>query len=212
MNASLLTPDQAARFWRKAVVDRNGCWVWTAAHRTSGYGIFNVNGKIRTASRLAYEIVFGPVADPETYVCHHCDNPPCIRPDHLFLGSNSDNQRDASRKGRKPHGEQHPRARLSEQDVLVAFSARRAGIRQATIARFFGVDHETIGSIFRGQNWSHIDPSCAVRVPEEIVLFAQIDAANMHEIYIRTRARGEFNGRSRARRNEPERIASEERA
>lgn len=101
------------RFWSK-VQKGDGCWEWTGARHSFGYGWINRpgrgNGKMM-AHRLSWELHFGPVAGGRG-VLHHCDNPCCVRPDHLFLGSQSDNVRDMWRKGRArvPRALEHPRA------------------------------------------------------------------------------------------------------
>jgi len=88
------------RFWEK-VQKTDGCWIWIAARLPQGYGIFCLKkgGRPFRAHRLAYEFTYGPF-NPELWVLHRCDNPPCVRPDHLFLGTAQDNYADANAKGR----------------------------------------------------------------------------------------------------------------
>lgn len=86
------------RFWSK-VNKTDGCWLWIASRHKKGYGQFKLDGKMRKAHRVAWELTYGPIP-PDKNVCHTCDNPPCVRPDHLFLGTNGDNVRDAVKKGR----------------------------------------------------------------------------------------------------------------
>lgn len=100
------------RFWEKvSIVEGDGCWEWKAARYSNGYGAFSwpvVDRRERAlAHRASYELTYGTIP-PGMLVCHHCDNPPCVRPDHLFLGTNSDNMRDASVKGRTLKGDRHP--------------------------------------------------------------------------------------------------------
>tara|TARA_Y100000310_G_scaffold14352_1_gene14541 strand:- start:175 stop:714 length:540 start_codon:yes stop_codon:yes gene_type:complete len=92
------------RFWAK-VKKGPGCWLWTGATRPGGYGnLFTFRDKGRrnhftSAHRASWEIHYGPIPDG-LLVCHRCDNPPCVKPEHLFLGTNKDNQRDRRQKGR----------------------------------------------------------------------------------------------------------------
>jgi hypothetical protein len=82
-------------------VTASGCWVWTGALFTTGYGLLTIDRKLWRVHRLSWTLMRGPIP-PRFQVCHHCDNPPCINPndDHLFLGTNRDNQRDKAAKGR----------------------------------------------------------------------------------------------------------------
>lgn len=99
---AVITPEVIARFWSK--VDKSGeCWVWLGGKNRNGYGVFRYGGKadgrMVDAHRFSYEITYG-VIPAGAFICHHCDNPPCARPDHLFKGSLSDNVLDSARKGR----------------------------------------------------------------------------------------------------------------
>jgi len=88
------------RFWQLVeMIPFHTCWEWIGAQTRFGYGQFRSNGIVRGAHRVSWEIHNGPIPGG-LWVLHHCDNPSCVRPDHLFIGTRTDNMRDAFRKGR----------------------------------------------------------------------------------------------------------------
>lgn len=133
-------------FWEK--VDRNGpvirkelgnCWIWTGTTIQSGYGIF-LRGKIYV-HRFSWELVNGKIPDGLN-VCHHCDNPPCVRESHLFLGTDADNCRDKIIKGRWDCGR-----KLTWEQVQEIRSLYLQGVSQAQIALRFGCNPSNISRI-----------------------------------------------------------------
>lgn len=150
-------PTISDRFWR-SVSQAPGqgpsgdCWEWQLGRTEAGYGrLWDGDGEVK-AHRFAYEMAFGPIP-AGLMVCHHCDHPPCCRPEHLFLGTNADNMADMAAKGRSMRGERHHKAKLTEDDVR----AIRADARmQIDIAAAFGVTQGLVGAIKRGELWTHI--------------------------------------------------------
>lgn len=133
------------------------CWEFTGCKNDGGYGYIGIKGKNAYAHRVAYELAFGPIP-PGKFVLHKCDNPSCVRPDHLFLGTQLENRQDCVRKGRTARGESVNTSKLSEDDVREI--RRRAGdgesFRQLGLA--YSVTHSTIARIAQRKSWTHIKP------------------------------------------------------
>jgi hypothetical protein len=148
------------RFWAK-VEKTATCWVWTACRHPQGYGQFGCAGRIVKAHRVAWELTHGPIPDG-LQVCHRCDNPPCVNPDHLFLGTQRDNNHDCIAKGRAKNlrGAAHGRARLSAEDVL-AIRATHPAASYSALARHYGVSKATIAAVVQGRNWAHQEGATA---------------------------------------------------
>lgn len=191
----------ADRFW--VHVDKDGpipshrpdlgpCWIWTTSrstkgdrHRITDYGLMHLAGegshRIRP-SRVSWLIHFGELSR-SLLVCHHCDNPPCVNPGHLFLGTHKDNTRDAKAKGRLATGDKHgtrthpekivrgtrhhwsqnpargeaaTNSKLKLVDVLSIISRYRGGESQPKLAKEFGVHVNTIYRIIHGLRWRHV--------------------------------------------------------
>jgi hypothetical protein len=150
------TPKQIERFEAKFTPEpMSGCWLWFGAHNDRGYGSVNFNKVREEAHRIAWRIYCGPIGDGLS-VCHRCDNPACVNPDHLFLGTQTDNMRDCSNKGRVkiPHhkGEQNSSAKLT--DALVR--QIRAGGSLRYWNRITGVSMTSIGYARSGKTWRHV--------------------------------------------------------
>lgn len=153
--------DHAERYWAKVdFSDPTGCWLWTAAVNSDGYGIWQpVSGWTVPAHRFGWELLHGPIASGMC-VCHHCDNPACQRPDHWFLGTHADNMRDCTEKGRnrshRNEGSKHGRARLDEAAVLEIRRQSADGVTGRDLARAFGTSRANISLIIKRKAWTHI--------------------------------------------------------
>jgi hypothetical protein len=138
------------RFWEKANKS-DGCWNWTASVNSCGRATFDS----KSAPRMAYKLAKGDVPR-NMHVCHTCDNPRCVNPDHLFLGTQQDNVRDAIRKGRNQAGERHYYAKLTETDVSDIRWLSSFGLTHAEIGRAYRVSGVNVGQIVRGKLWSSV--------------------------------------------------------
>lgn len=139
------------RFWEK--VDRSGgpdaCWQWQANRPDGRYGKIKWRGKSRSAHRIAYELTHGPLPEG-ALVCHRCDNPPCVNPAHLFLGTNRENTRDALDKRRRIIGTRHYNCKLSDDDVREIRALGQA-LSLGKLAARFHVSKQSISRIIHGR-------------------------------------------------------------
>ena len=155
----------AERFWAR--VDKSGeYWNWTGcSNTTGGYGIFWFNGTDRRAHRYSY-IIHHPLTivlleHPDICVCHKCDNPRCVNPAHLFLGTMADNMMDKTAKGRnnspKQKGEKNGNSKLTEDDVReIRKRYAEGGITQQQLGLEYGLHNSKISSIINRKSWKHI--------------------------------------------------------
>jgi hypothetical protein len=153
------------RFWSK--VDKSGgensCWLWTAYRNEDGYGKIGWNGHAQSAHRISYLLTYGEIPDG-LQVLHNCpegDNPACVNPRHLWLGTHQDNMDDMARKGRRKStsqpGEKHGRHKLTEQQVLeIRQRYALGGISQRALGELYGVAQWTVGLIVNHKHWRHV--------------------------------------------------------
>lgn len=145
-------------FWEN--VDRSGeCWLWTAGTDATNYGTLRWNGKKDRTHRVSWTLANGPVPRG-MHVLHHCDVKLCVRPDHLFLGTQGDNNRDMWSKHRenmcglfKLRGEQHARSKLTDAAVR---TIRERGRTVRELARQFNVSIAAIEAVLYGKTWRHV--------------------------------------------------------
>jgi len=158
-------------FWSK--VDKtDGCWLWTGAAINTGYGIVRVGvqGVSRglLAHRMSFVIANGSIPD-DLWACHTCDVRLCVRPGHLFLGTDTDNARDMVRKGRHFQpvtiGTANPSAKLNEDDVRTIRMRYSAGESINALARAYGVSNAPIAAIIHGKCWTHVEGTVTMHGP-----------------------------------------------
>lgn len=149
------------RFWDK-VKKGDHCWSWTGAATTKGYGRININGRLVLAHRLSWEMENGPVPDG-LWVLHSCDNPPCVRPSHLFLGNQSMNMLDCAAKGRICRdggrkfriGNVPANRRLDDVQVKLSL-ALMPHFSLSELARIFGVSVTTMKDLSSGRTYRRV--------------------------------------------------------
>jgi hypothetical protein len=144
-------------FWNNVDKQSNNCWQWQGSRDNDGYGRFQLDGIKWKCHRLSYTWAKGAIPKG-LCVCHTCDNPTCVNPNHLWLGSPKDNNQDRSRKGRtaihdKAIGESSGASILTEQDVL---SIRTSNLSGQDLAKKYSVSDATIYSILHHKTWKHI--------------------------------------------------------
>lgn len=156
MNLNSTFPD---RFWKK-VLKTSNCWIWQGAKDKNGYGQIRPNGSTEMvkAHRASFYLRWG-IVDNSKLVCHSCDNPSCVNPDHLFLGSPKDNAVDRDTKGRKnsPRGSQLPHTKLTPADVRRIREEYALGSKTyKELGNEYGICPENVGLIVNRKNWKYV--------------------------------------------------------
>ena len=146
--------DPIVRFWGK-VRKSETCWLWRGTRSANGYGWFKSNGRMVKAHRFSWTLANGPIPD-DMFVCHRCDTPLCVRPEHLFIGTPADNIRDASIKGRLLRGVAHRRATLTPEIVAAIRAQRAEGASYSAIAATLGVGRSAVCHVVNGRVWRHL--------------------------------------------------------
>ncbi len=152
------------RFWRYVQPAGDGCWHWQGAVNESGYGVIGRAGRGKgqvKAHRLSYEIATGVHLRQDQLVCHHCDNPRCVNPAHLFIGTHRDNSHDCWSKGRaspppRRQGSKNRSAKLDEGLIPEVFRLRSLGLTTYQIADVFGIGRSAICDVLKRKTWRHV--------------------------------------------------------
>lgn len=156
------SPSVTERFWPKvAVGGPDDCWEWQAARMPHGYGAFRIGGrkgKTHAAHRWLWSQLNGEVPE-DMFICHHCDNPPCCNPRHLFLGTHADNMRDMFAKQRRQAalGEQNGKSKATEnlvRHIRATYTGRRGELKE--LIQTTGLHKNTLQAILTRRTWRHI--------------------------------------------------------
>lgn len=149
ISEDMLATLRASEFWKTVSVGL-GCWAWTGALNQKGYGRFFHRGQSFGAHRIAFALGKNTALPGSIFICHRCDNPACVNPDHLFLGTANDNNQDMKAKGRAkgPTGLSNGRGKLSDQDIA---DIRASAKRQVDLCREYGVSDGHMSRIISGK-------------------------------------------------------------
>lgn len=144
-----------SRLLSKIEIAASGCWNYLGLLQPNGYGIFGHHGKSSLAHRAAYSIYKGEIPDG-LQVCHTCDNRKCVNPDHLFLGTQTDNEQDKVSKGRGSKGEKRPLAKHTDEEISELKSRIRKGESVPKLAKEYGIPQPNVYKIKYGKLWRHV--------------------------------------------------------
>lgn len=142
------------RLWSR--VDKSDrCWLWMGHRNALGYGKLSVEGRFVPVHRAAWIDCVGEIPDG-LFVCHRCDNPPCVNPAHLFLGTQEDNVADRDAKNRTARGESQGGAKLTDDTAREILDMLADGISQTALAKEYGITQGAISHMVCGRTWNHI--------------------------------------------------------
>lgn len=141
----------AEAFTANVAPDEHGCWCWVG-RRQNKYGHLSFKSKAYRAHRFSYLVFKGPIPDG-LYVCHSCDNPLCVNPEHLWLGTNADNRADSVAKRRHARGNTCGKSKLNEDQVCTLVTLVQVGNTQREVAKLFGVTQANVSSIMTNKTW-----------------------------------------------------------
>jgi hypothetical protein len=170
------TPKANNRFWdRVDIRNDSDCWEWVGTKGSAGYGYLYLNGIKLTVTRVMWMVKVGKIPSGHI-ICHKCDNPSCVNPNHLFVGTFKDNSADMTLKGRNgshakpenlfrgkhqntepwPRGEKHFRTKITKDDVLLVRKLNAEGFSGVEISKKTGVKYHTVSDILLNRSWTHV--------------------------------------------------------
>lgn len=155
------TTKELKNFWRK-VNKTESCWIWKGSKTSGGYGKIRQRKTTKSAHRVSWEIHFGKIPKGVGIhgisVCHKCDIRDCVNPLHLFIGTHTDNMRDAFKKGRiiRPQGSENHNAVLNEEKVVEIRNLFAKGFKKTQIGMFFQCGETTIAHVINRDTWKHV--------------------------------------------------------
>jgi hypothetical protein len=147
--------DCIKRFYEKIRVDENGCWLWIGCTNEK-YGCLRFKNTNIYAHRFCFEYIRKEKIG-DKFVCHTCDRPLCVNPDHLFLGTHNDNMTDATSKRRHAYGEKHYQKKIREDDIKEICKLVKCGLSQTEISKIFDIEQTNISAIVLEKNWKYSD-------------------------------------------------------
>lgn len=156
-----ITQNDIDRFWKYVnVASENDCWIWTGTLDANGYGVYSAKRVLYKAHRVSYFLHHKSI-DKNLMCCHSCDNPPCVNPNHLWLGTQGENSLDRHKKGRTRtghlRGQDNPGAKLTENDVrFIRKNHNHCEFSTRKLAAMFGVCQTKIRQVLSGQAWKGV--------------------------------------------------------
>lgn len=176
------------RFWEKVDSShgQGACWLWLGVRTRGGYGRITVHtsdGKRQfPAAKVAWELENGP-APVGMWALHKCDNPACVNPSHIFMGTPKQNSEDMSRKRRGLHGERRGRGVMTESDVIQLRALRSLGVSLADLCRMFDFPKVTVHKAVTGTTWAHI-PEATTAPTKRSVRLSDHDVAQLRSEFV----------------------------
>lgn len=150
------TIDYDKRFWKYVEKSNNGCWTWLRGKTKAGYGYLTINYKNHYAHRLSWRLTYG-IIPKNAVIMHRCDNPACVNPEHLRLGTQKDNLQDMWNKQRGSMGNEHPFAKVTDEDVKkIRKLGKIKNLYRREIGEMFGISRQAVTDIIYNRTWKHI--------------------------------------------------------